>query len=115
MTIKPSHIAAAKLKVATAAKTGESVPDWIRELATRSLTDTIPSQESLSIPAFRTDADAGNTNAMVNLGLLYMEQGEPNQAKEWYRKAADAGNTNAMDHLGLLHVEQGEPDQAFLL
>jgi len=95
MTIKPSHIAAAKLKVATAAKTGESVPDWIRELATRSLTDTIPSQESLSIPAFRTDADAGNTNAMVNLGLLLRKRGQADLAEQWWRRAADAKRSEA--------------------
>jgi hypothetical protein len=38
--VKNSHIAAAKLKVAIAEKTGERVPDWIRELAARDLTDT---------------------------------------------------------------------------
>jgi hypothetical protein len=34
-TIKPSHIAAAKLKVAIADRKGEQVADWIRELASR--------------------------------------------------------------------------------
>lgn len=32
-TIRPSHIAAARLKVAIAKRKGETVPAWIRELA----------------------------------------------------------------------------------
>ena len=38
--IKPSHIAAARLKVAIAERKGEKVADWIRELASRDLTGT---------------------------------------------------------------------------
>jgi tetratricopeptide (TPR) repeat protein len=39
--IKPSHIAAAKLKLAIATRKGEEVPAWIRELASRSLSDSM--------------------------------------------------------------------------
>jgi WD40 repeat protein len=42
MTIKPSHIAAAKLKVAIADRRGEEVPGWVRKLAQRKLTDAAP-------------------------------------------------------------------------
>src|SRR6266567_2014417 len=45
MTVKPSHIAAARLKVAIAAKRGESVPDWIRTLAARELSRPVPAAE----------------------------------------------------------------------
>jgi hypothetical protein len=45
MTIKPSHIAAAKLKVAMAARRGEQVEDWISKLAARKLTDAAPTRE----------------------------------------------------------------------
>src|SRR6266496_2444808 len=45
MTVKPSHIAAARLKVAIAAKRGESVPDWIRTLAARELSGPVPAAE----------------------------------------------------------------------
>ena len=37
--IKPSHIAAAKLKVAIADRKGEEVPAWVRELASHRLSD----------------------------------------------------------------------------
>jgi tetratricopeptide (TPR) repeat protein len=47
---RSSHIAAAKLKVAIATKTGETLPDWIRELAARDLADTVPQPESPSRP-----------------------------------------------------------------
>lgn len=52
--IKNSHIAAAKLKVAIAEKTGETVPQWIRNLAAHDLTDTTPltaQDESAARPA----------------------------------------------------------------
>jgi len=41
-----------------------------------------------------------------------VEQGEPDQAEQWYRKAADAGNTNAMVNLGLLLRKRGQADLA---
>src|SRR2546421_12562144 len=46
MAIKPSHIAAAKLKVAIANKTGRNVPEWIRQLAERDLTVRMPPRQS---------------------------------------------------------------------
>ncbi len=57
-------------------------------------------------------ADAGNTSAMVNLGVLLRKQGQHDQAEQWYRKAADGGNTAGMYHLGAVLAEQGEEDQA---
>ena len=52
---------------------------------------------------FHKAADAGNTDAMINLGRLY-EHGlgvaqDYGKALEWFRKAADAGNTDAMINL----------------
>lgn len=40
---------------------------------------------------YRKAADAGDADAMFNLGALLAEQGEQDQAEQWYRKAADAG------------------------
>ena len=52
-------------------------------------------------------ADAGNSDAMNNLGTLYAHgQGvaqDYGKAREWFQKAADAGNTTAMDNLGGLY------------
>src|SRR5215831_7301219 len=42
--IKPSHVAAARLKVAIAARKGEKVPGWILELASRDLSDAAASR-----------------------------------------------------------------------
>jgi TPR repeat protein len=48
-----------------------------------------PAQTRCSAPS-RKAADAGDAAAMVNLGTLLAEQGEEDQAVQWYRKAADA-------------------------
>lgn len=40
------------------------------------------------------------------------EQGEQDQAVQWYRKAADAGDVTAMISLGALLRKQGKKDQA---
>jgi TPR repeat protein len=40
---------------------------------------------------YRKAADAGDADAMFNLGAMLAEQGEEDQAVQWYRKAADAG------------------------
>jgi hypothetical protein len=58
------------------------------------------------------DADAGDADAMFNLGALLRRQGKEDEAEEWFRKAADAGNAKAMVNLGVLLAEQGEEDQA---
>jgi TPR repeat protein len=52
----------------------------------------------------RTAADAGDANAMVNLGNAY-SKGEGvakdlSEAVRWYRKAAEAGHSEAMVNLG---------------
>jgi len=61
---------------------------------------------------FRKAADAGDADAMNNLGALLAEQGKKEQAAQWFRKAADAGDAAAMNNLGALLAEQGEEDQA---
>jgi TPR repeat protein len=58
---------------------------------------------------FHKAADAGNTDAMINLGRLY-EQGlgvaqDYGKALEWFQKAADAGNTDSMINLGRLYQQ----------
>jgi TPR repeat protein len=46
--------------------------------------------------AWRRAADAGDTRAMSNLGVLLMQCGDLTEAETWYRRAADAGDTAAM-------------------
>jgi tetratricopeptide (TPR) repeat protein len=40
---------------------------------------------------YRRAADAGDTGAMVNLGVLLKDQGKGDEAEQWFRRAADAG------------------------
>jgi tetratricopeptide (TPR) repeat protein len=69
-------------------------------------------KEDQSVQWYRKVADAGDADAMFNLGALLAEQGKDDQAEQWYRKAADAGNADAMFNLGALLAEQGKDDQA---
>jgi len=52
-------------------------------------------------------ADAGDAEAMYNLGLLHANgkgvAQDYGKAREWYQKAADAGNALAMNNLGDLY------------
>lgn len=55
-------------------------------------------------------ADAGDADAMCNLGVLLIERGGDRdlvQAEQWYRRAADAGHATAMYNLGLLLQQRG--------
>jgi tetratricopeptide (TPR) repeat protein len=67
--------------------------------------------EDQSVRWYRKLADAGDAEAMFNLGALLAEQGKNDQAEQWYRKAADAGNADAMFNLGALLAEQRKHDQ----
>jgi uncharacterized protein len=57
-----------------------------------------------ALPLLQKAADAGNANAMNNLGEVYYH-GEGvaqdyDKTLQWYQKAADAGNAAAMHNLG---------------
>ena|ERR1700683_5355769 len=58
---------------------------------------------------YQKGADAGNAQAMNNLGALYEEGQGVSQdyamAREWYEKAANAGFPHAMGNLGLLYYK----------
>ncbi|CAA6820144.1 MAG: TPR repeat [uncultured Sulfurovum sp.] len=51
-------------------------------------------------------------DALNNLGILYSEKKEYNQAEEYYLKAIESGNTKALRNLGLLYKEKKEYNQA---
>jgi TPR repeat protein len=58
---------------------------------------------------YRKAADAGNAQAMHNLGYMYHRgQGVTQdyaEAAYWYRKAADAGNSDGMTNLGWIYKD----------
>lgn len=60
-------------------------------------------------------ADEGNTDAMVNIGLLYQHgngvQQNYQQAMQWYLKAADKNNPIAMIQISRLYNEGLGVDQ----
>ena len=58
-------------------------------------------QTAVEQTAMQTLANAGDTDAMVNLGLLLRDR-DPAAAQAWWERAAAAGNTDAMVRLGLL-------------
>ena len=51
---------------------------------------------------YRHAAEAGNTSAANNLGVLLEQRGSLLEAEQWYRRAAEAGNTSAAYNLGVL-------------
>ncbi len=64
-----------------------------------------------AITWFRQAAEAGNTQAMNSIGVMFTYgRGVPKndaEAVQWYRKAADAGNAAGMTNVGLM-LEQGK-------
>jgi TPR repeat protein len=64
----------------------------------------VPQDYAEAMRWFRQAADAGNSSAMNNIGLLYQNgEGVPQdyaEAMRWFRKAADAGNSAAMNNIG---------------
>ena len=63
--------------------------------------------EKQKLETYRKAAEAGNSEAMSKLGLMYdVGKGvaiDDREAVKWYRKAADAGNSNAMNDLGVMY------------
>ncbi|MFE3456903.1 serine/threonine-protein kinase [Nocardiopsis aegyptia] len=56
----------------------------------------------------RLDAEDGDSDAMVTLGVLLAERGEAGEAESWYRRAIEGGDTNAMYNLGHLSTDRGD-------
>src|SRR5262249_13978000 len=56
---------------------------------------------------YRRAAEAGDKNAMTNLGLMYADgrgvAKDEEEAVRWYRRAAEAGNAAAMHNLGFMY------------
>jgi hypothetical protein len=70
--------------------------------------DGLPRDDKKTANWYRHAADAGDTNAMVNLGIMYRRGwgGLPRddvQAASLYRRAAEAGNASGMNNLGFLY------------
>jgi len=65
--------------------------------------------EELATMWYQRAADTGNTSAMNNLGLLYMNgrgvDRDPTKGAALFRKAADAGNRDAMRNLAKVYRE----------
>ena len=65
---------------------------------------------------YRSGAEAGNTNAMINLGLMYangrgVDQSDV-EAVRWFRSGAEAGNANAMTNLGVMYANGSGVEQS---
>uniref|UniRef100_UPI0012F68242 tetratricopeptide repeat protein n=1 Tax=Nocardia testacea TaxID=248551 RepID=UPI0012F68242 len=69
-------------------------------------------EPTTALTLFRKAADAGNPNAMHNLGVLFAARDDKAEANTWYQQAAEAGNTRAMTNLGVLLNQRGNQVQA---
>ena len=52
---------------------------------------------------YRESAEQGNSNAQLNLGLLYAKNNDQFKAFYWFNKSAEQGNDNAQYALGLMY------------
>lgn len=70
-----------------------------------------------ALDAFKTLAEAGNADAMNEIGFMY-DNGtgvelDYGKAMEWYEKAVDEGNVEAMANIGFLYEYGNGVDQDF--
>jgi hypothetical protein len=49
-------------------------------------------------------AENGNSEAMLQLGIIYHRASKKQEAKKWYTKALDAGHTEAKKRLEILEL-----------
>lgn len=63
-------------------------------------------------PELTARAEAGDDEAMHELSIAYMSQGDWAQATNWMRRAAEAGRVEAMGNLAAMLREQGQPEEA---
>jgi TPR repeat protein len=61
---------------------------------------------------YRRAAQAGNADAMNNLGSVFERRGDVDPAMRWYRRAAEAGDVRGMTNLAHALDRRGETDQA---
>ncbi|MBF6497414.1 sel1 repeat family protein [Nocardia cyriacigeorgica] len=98
--------------------TPRPIPETFWYDATRSATDDIlfavatgayfRGNQPAAIRLLQKPVDAGDTSAMLNLGLLLHEAGDVADAERWWRRAADSGDTGAMVNLGNLLHQRGD-------
>jgi TPR repeat protein len=66
------------------------------------------SGEKESLDLFLSSAELGDSNAMVQMGLMAEEAGNLQEARSWYLRAIELGNIQAICNLGLLEHESGD-------
>ena len=63
----------------------------------------------------KNSAEAGNVEAMYELGLFADEQNKIDDSKKWYKKAIKKGHTTAMNNLANIYSEEGNKEEAMKL
>ncbi|WP_198539988.1 hypothetical protein [Streptomyces sp. CT34] len=58
--------------------------------------------------AFERAAEAGDSSALHNLGVLSESLGEEAEAEQWFRRAAETGQTQSAGRLGWMLAERGD-------
>lgn len=76
------------------------------------MTDVLNGQGVEAEEHYQRRAEAGDTDAMYNLGVLLEGRDRRFQATKWYRRAADAGDVDAMFNLAGALESLGKPGEA---
>lgn len=61
-----------------------------------------------AVTVLTTPAEAGNPDAMVNLGGVQLRLGNTAEAENWWTRAAEAGEGTAAHNLGCLRMRDGD-------
>jgi len=74
--------------------------------------DGSTSNTELSDESLRAKAEAGDAEAIKDVGLRYERAGDLDAARRWYQRAADLGHAGAVRNLGVLRVQVDDHEGA---
>jgi TPR repeat protein len=63
---------------------------------------------AVAIRALQRAAEAGGVQAMIALGMAYLDEGDLGSSHRWYQSAAEAGDSMAMAMLAVILQQQGD-------
>ncbi|MFK4222602.1 tetratricopeptide repeat protein [Streptomyces sp. NPDC019890] len=79
---------------------------WYRDGAEQAYADVIAAEPGQLWPG--EGGDLGQSNAMLEFGELLAEQGQKDDAEQWFKRGAALGDPRAADKLATSHAERGD-------
>lgn len=73
----------------------------------------VPKNESTALDWYKQAAALNYASAKTNIGTIYYNRGQIDEAKNWYRKAAHQGNPTAQYNLGVILNDREEYGEAY--